>query len=213
MSLFFDLPETLSVFPLPGALLLPRARLPLQIFEPRYLSLLDDVLRTEGRLIGMIQPNVVPGRDGPGLYQIGCAGRVTQFSEMEGRRYMITLTGISRFRVQKEVDGFTPYRRCTVSWDSFEQDLKAEDSDPGFNRKAFMKLMERYFDKQGLSVDWATLEDAKDELLINSLSMLLEFGPEDKQALLEAPSLTTRRETLVTLVEYALRSGAGDMMQ
>ncbi len=207
MSLFFDLPETLSVFPLPEALLLPRARLPLQIFEPRYLAMLDDALRTEDRLIGMIQPNVVPGRDGPGLYQIGCAGRVTSFSEMEGRRYMITLTGVSRFRVLQEVDGFTPYRRCTVSWDGFDRDLADCDKDPIFNRPKFMRLMERYFDLKGLSVDWPTLEEAEDELLINSLSMLLEFGSEDKQALLEAPSLTTRRETLVTLVEYALRGG------
>jgi len=203
-----DLPDVIPVFPLPGALLLPRSRLPLHLFEPRYLAMLDDVLKTPGRLIGMVQPNAVPGQpETPGLHRIGCAGRVTQMSETEDGRYMITLTGISRFRVQGEVDGFTPYRRVRVSWDGFERDLGPADSDPGFDRKAFMKLLERYFRARELQTDWETLEGADDELLINSLSMLLGFEPEDKQALLEAPSLGTRRETLVTLLEYALRGG------
>ena len=203
-----DLPDVIPVFPLPGALLLPRSRLPLHLFEPRYLAMLDDVLKTPGRLIGMVQPNAVPGQpETPGLHRIGCAGRVTQMSETEDGRYMITLTGISRFRVQGEVDGFTPYRRVRVSWDGFERDLGPADSDPGFDRKAFMKLLERYFRARELQTDWETLEGADDELLINSLSMLLGFEPEDKQALLEAPSLSTRRETLVTLIEYTLRGG------
>jgi len=203
-----DLPDVIPVFPLPGALLLPRSRLPLHLFEPRYLAMLDDVLKTPGRLIGMVQPNAVPGQpETPGLHRIGCAGRVTQMSETEDGRYMITLTGISRFRVQGEVDGFTPYRRVRVSWDGFERDLGPADSDPGFDRKAFMKLLERYFRARELQTDWETLEGADDELLINSLSMLLGFEPEEKQALLEAPCLNTRRETLVTLIEYALRGG------
>ena len=203
-----DLPDVIPVFPLPGALLLPRSRLPLHLFEPRYLAMLDDVLKTPGRLIGMVQPNAVPGQpETPGLHRIGCAGRVTQMSETEDGRYMITLTGISRFRVQGEVDGFTPYGRARVSWDGFERDLGPADSDPGFDRKAFMKLLDRYFRARELQTDWETLEGADDELLINSLSMLLGFEPEDKQALLEAPSLGTRRETLVTLLEYALRGG------
>lgn len=202
-----ELPQTLPIFPLPGALLLPRARLPLHIFEPRYLQMLEDTLKTSTRLIGMIQPNEVPGRSGSGLHTIGCAGRVMQFSEMEDGRYLITLGGVSRFRVSNEVDGFTPYRRCDVVWDGFDRDLGPEEKDTAFSRTDFLNLLERYFDARELSADWETLREADDELLVNSLSMMLELDPEDKQALLEAPSLPTRRETLVTLLEYQLRGG------
>ncbi|MGJ5618044.1 LON peptidase substrate-binding domain-containing protein [Sulfitobacter sp. MF3-043] len=209
-----ELPDTIAIFPLGGALLLPRARLPLHIFEPRYLQMIEDALKTDCRLIGMIQPNPVPGRDGPGLHTIGCAGRITQFSETEDGRYMITLGGVSRFRVTKEVEGFTPYRRCDVNWDGFDRDLGKDEADAGFNRKSFLDLLERYFDTRGLSADWDTLKEADDELLINSLSMMLDFEAEDKQALLEAPSLETRRETLVTLIEYTMRGGQEEgMMQ
>src|SRR6056297_829048 len=202
-----DLPEVIPVFPLPGALLLPRARLPLHLFEPRYLQMLEDCLKTPGRLIGMVQPMTVPGREEKGLHRIGCVGRVTQFSETEDGRYMITLTGLSRFRVLEEVDGFTPYRRAKVSWSGFERDMGPADSDSGFDRDRFMNLLSRYFQARELETDWESLREAEDELLINSLSMLLGFEPEDKQALLEAPSLSTRRETLVTLIEYTLRGG------
>ena len=208
-----DLPGVLPMFPLSGARLLPRAPLPLHLFEPRYLAMFDDALKTPHRLIGMVQPNEIPGRSGPNLHKIGCAGRITQFSETEDGRYMITLGGVSRFRVQSEVEGFTPYRRCRVDWSGFEADFEDEEADPGFNRKAFMGLLERYFEEQNLETDWDTLREAEDELLINSLSMLLNFDPEEKQALLEAPSLTTRRETIVTLLEYALRGGDGDLIQ
>jgi Lon protease-like protein len=202
-----QLPDTIAVFPLPGALLLPRARLPLHIFEPRYLQMVEDALKTSTRLIGMVQPNEVPGRSGNGLQTIGCAGRITQFSETEDGRYLITLGGISRFRVVREVEGFTPYRRCDVAWQGFDRDLGPEEKDAGFSRPVFLDLLERYFDARELSADWDTLKEAEDELLINSLSMMLDFDPEDKQALLEAPSLPTRRETLVTLIEYRLRGG------
>ncbi|MEH6644508.1 LON peptidase substrate-binding domain-containing protein [Sulfitobacter sp.] len=209
-----DLPDTIPIFPLGGALLLPRSRLPLHVFEPRYLQMIEDALKTSTRLIGMVQPNIVPGRDGPGLQTIGCAGRITQFSETEDGRYMVTLAGFSRYRVVKEVEGFSPYRRCEVSWDGFGQDLQSEETDPGFKRKVFLDALSRYFDERGLSADWETLKDADDELLINSLSMMLDFDAEDKQALLEAPSLSTRRETLVTLIEYALRGGGdSELMQ
>ena len=206
----FDMPEVIAVFPLPGALLLPRSRLPLHIFEPRYLAMLEDALKTPERLIGMVQPNKVPGRDGHGLHQIGCAGRVTQFSETEDGRYLITLSGMSRFRVLREVNGFTPYRRCEVSWTGFERDLGRDETDTGFDRESFMNLLSRYFTARELQTDWEGLQEADDELLINSLSMLLDFDPEDKQALLEAPCLSTRRETLVTLIEYSLRGGDGE---
>ncbi len=205
-----DLPDTIAVFPLPGALLLPRARLPLHIFEPRYLQMLDDALKTKHRLIGMIQPREVPGAAGKRLHAIGCAGRLTGFSETEDGRYMVTLSGISRFRVLQEVQGFTPYRRCQVDWAPFARDLGGAESDAGFKRAEFMAGLKRYFEAMDLSTDWGSLKGADQELLINSLSMLCPFAPEDKQALLEAPSLTTRRETLVTLIEFALRGGNGD---
>ncbi len=209
-----ELPDTIAVFPLPGALLLPRARLPLHIFEPRYLQMLEDALKTPTRLIGMVQPNEIPGRSGTGLHTIGCAGRITQFSETEDGRYLITLGGVSRFRVIREIEGFTPYRRCDVRWDGFDRDLGPDEKDPAFSRPVFLDLLGRYFDARELSADWDTLKEADDELLINSLSMMLDFDPEDKQALLEAPSLSTRRETLVTLIEYRLRGGSEtEMMQ
>ena len=201
-----DLPDTLSVFPLPGALLLPRARLPLHIFEPRYLAMLEDALKTRQRLIGLVQP-LASRTDAPDLHAIGCAGRVTAFSETDDGRYMITLSGVSRFRILAEVEGFTPYRRCNVSWAGFERDLGSSESDPGFDRDRFFRLLGRYFDAEELQTDWDSLKEAEDELLINSLSMLCPFEPEDKQALLEAPSLETRRETLVTLIEFAMRGG------
>lgn len=209
-----DLPDTIPVFPLPGALLLPRAGLPLHIFEPRYLAMLDDTLKTDHRLIGMIQPREVPGSEEKRLHSIGCAGRLTAFSETEDGRYMITLSGVSRFRVLDEAQGFAPYRRCRIDWSAFPRDRGGAEHDPGFDRDAFLAALKRYFEDRNLSTDWDNLKEAEDELLINSLSMLCPFEPEDKQALLEAPSLSTRRETLVTLIEFALRGGMGeDVMQ
>ncbi|MEJ6399232.1 LON peptidase substrate-binding domain-containing protein [Yoonia sp. 208BN28-4] len=206
-----DLPDTIPVFPLPGALLLPRAQLPLHIFEPRYLAMIEDVLKTPTRLIGMVQPYDGPGRANQ-LHTIGCAGRLTSFSETEDGRYMITLSGASRFRIAQEVEGFAPYRRCDVRWSGFERDLGGAEKDEGFDRAAFMDALGRFFEDQGLKTDWESLGEADDELLINSLSMLCPFEPEDRQALLEAPSLTTRRETLTTLMEFALRGGSGEEM-
>jgi Lon protease-like protein len=202
-----DLPETIPVFPLTGALLLPRARLPLHIFEPRYLAMLDDTLKTGHRMIGMVQPRDIPGCNTKKLHSIGCAGRVTAFSETEDGRYMITLSGICRYRVRREVVGFTPYDRADVCWNGFDRDLGRAEQDRNFDRPRFLELLGRFFEAQHLATDWRTLKDAEDELLINSLSMLCPFAPEDKQALLEAPSLSTRRETLCTLLEFALRGG------
>ncbi len=210
MGKFVDLPDTIPVFPLPGALLLPRARLPLHLFEPRYLAMLDDTLKTRERLIGMVQPREVPGSQERRLQSIGCAGRLTGFSETEDGRYMITLSGISRFRMHREVTGFSPYLRADVSWSGFDRDRGPVETDAGFDRESFMVLLGKYFAAQHLSTDWSSLKEAEDELLINSLSMLCPFDPEDKQALLEAPSLDNRRETLVTLLEFALRGGNGE---
>jgi len=207
-----DLPDRIPLFPLPGALLLPRAGLPLQIFEPRYLAMLEDVLKTPHRLIGMIQPR--PGPEGqPRLAAIGSAGRVTALSETDDGRYMITLTGVSRFRISREISGFAPYPSAEIRWDGFERDRGGPEEDPGFDREAFLDTLGRYFAARQLSTDWESLREAGDELLVNSLAMLCPFDPEDRQALLEAPTLETRRETLVTLMEFALRSGGEEVVQ
>jgi uncharacterized protein len=207
-----DLPETIPLFPLPGALMLPRTRLPLHIFEPRYLVMLEDAMKTPHRLIGMIQPRQGPNGEKK-LNAIGCAGRLTQFSETEDGRYMVTLSGVSRFRLTREVQGFTPYIRAEISWDGFGRDMGGAEEDKGFRREAFMKLLGRFFASRDLSTDWDSLKEADTELLLNSLSMLCPFDPEEKQALLEAPTLTTRRETLVTLMEIAVRGGGEEKMQ
>ena len=206
MSEKIDLPSILPIFPLPKAILLPGSRLPLHIFEPRYLTMIEDCLKTPNRLIGMIQPTSVEGR----LQSIGCAGKLTQFSETEDGRYMITLSGISRYRIESEIEGFTPYRRFNVLWDGFEKDRDVPDPDKNFDRGEFFGLLEKFLEGEGQSTDWETLQQADSELLINSLSMMLDFDSEDKQALLEAPSLQTRRETLTTLFEFSLRGGSDD---
>ena len=198
-----DLPDTLPVFPLPGALLLPRAQLPLHLFEPRYLQMFEDSLKSTQRLIGMVQPR----GQGDIANRVGCAGRVTQFSETDDGRYLITLTGVSRFTIHEEIEGFTPYRRARVTWN--DEDRSPEGSVlSGFDRAPLMALLQRFFELKGLSTDWESMQTACDETLINSLAMYLDFTAEDKQALLEAETLIRRRETLVTLIEFALRGSA-----
>lgn len=201
------LPETLAVFPLPGAILLPRSRLPLHIFEPRYLAMVEDCLKTDRRMIGMIQPR--GGPDGAqALASVGCAGRITSFSETEDGRMLITLMGVSRFRVVEEISGFVPYRRCRVDWTPFLNDPGGTDADTDFPREAFLEKLQRYLKARNLGVDWATLKEADDELLINALAMLCPFAPEEKQALLEAPTLTDRRQVLETLIAFAMQAGS-----
>jgi uncharacterized protein len=206
-----DLPDVIPIFPLPGALLLPRARLPLNIFEPRYLAMLEDTLKTQDRLIGMVQPIAMNGSSTKRrLHRIGCAGRVTGMQETEDGRYLITLSGVSRYRLRSEEDGFAPYIKGKVEWASFERDLGREEIDDEFNRPSFLNVLARYFDAAQLSSDWDSMKEADEELLVNSLSILCPFDPEEKQALLEAPTLALRRETLVTLMEFAVRGGGGE---
>ena len=204
-----NLPNEIPLFPLPGALLLPKSKLPLNLFEPKYITMLNDVLKTEDRLIGMIQPASNPeGTNGSRqLHQIGCAGRITSFNETKDGRYLVTLEGISRYRFKNTAEGFFPYIKGRVSWDSFSEDLEQTKPDENFNRIEFLKILSKYFAAAQLSSDWSSLKDADEELLINSLSMLCPFDPEEKQALLEAPSLEYRRETLVTLMEFNLQGG------
>jgi Lon protease-like protein len=212
-----DLPDCVPIFPLPGALLLPRARLPLNIFEPRYLAMLDDTLKTAHRMIGMVQTVPIPeGRGGDGmirLHQIGCAGRVTALQETEDGRYLITLSGVCRFRLGETREGFAPYLRAEIDCADFERDLGRGEEDPDFDRSAFLDVLSRFFAAAQLSSDWDSLTEADPEMLINSLSILCPFDPEEKQALLEAPTLSNRRETLMTLMEFALRGGDDGAVQ
>jgi len=209
-----NLPDIIPIFPLPGALLLPRAELPLHIFEPRYLRMVDESLKTQARLIGMVQPRSVPAGESGRLHSIGCAGRITTLRETEDGRYMISLTGISRFRILHEVEqGDLPFRRAHVSWAGFERDLGPPEQDVMLDRAVFLDLLARYFDAVSLSTEWSSLKEADDETLLNALSMLCPFAPEERQALLEAPSLATRRETLVTLMEFALRDQGGSSQE
>ncbi|MGB0900916.1 LON peptidase substrate-binding domain-containing protein [Halocynthiibacter sp.] len=207
MILPSDLPETIPLFPLPGGVLLPRARLPLHVFEPRYLALLDDALRTASRLIGIVQP---VEKDSETLHQVGCLGRVTSFTETDDNRYMITLTGVSRFRIEQLEDGFTPYKCARISWAGFEHDSKRVSRDPSFDRQGFLGLLQRYFDLRDLSTDWEQIQGAEEDMLVNSLSMLCPFSIEEKQALLEAENLAERRRTLTALLEYAIYSNSDD---
>ncbi|SCY21874.1 LON peptidase substrate-binding domain-containing protein [Paracoccus tibetensis] len=200
----FDLPDRIPIFPLPGAVLMPRARMPLHIFEPRYLQMLEDTLKTGHRMIGMIQP------EGEGLAAIGCAGRVVAFSETDDGRMMISLGAISRFRLVQVDEGFSPYLNARIDWSSFARDMAGPEEDPGLDRQALFGLLGRFMESEGLATDWDAAAQAEDELLINSLSMMLPFSPGDKQALLESPTLADRRELLVGLIEFALHGGENE---
>jgi Lon protease-like protein len=212
MILRGDLPDKIPLFPLSGALLLPRARLPLQIFEPRYLAMLDAVLKTPDRLIGMIQTRRGASSE-ESLARIGCAGRVVSFSETDDGRYMISLFGISRFTLGNTVVGFAPYLTGEVNWEGFDRDRGAVELDTSLDRARFVELLSRYFASQKLDTDWDSLKAANDEMLINSLSMLCPFESEEKQALLQAPTLSERRMILVALMEFNLRGGADEVVQ
>ncbi|MEO8242601.1 MAG: LON peptidase substrate-binding domain-containing protein [bacterium] len=206
-----DLPEIVPLFPLAGAVLLPRARLPLHVFEPRYLALIEDCLKSDRRLIGMIQPRGDQSEPLPGLATVGCAGRMTSFSETDDGRYMVTLTGVARFMVREELTGFVPYRRARVDFAPYLHDLTEPQTDPGLDRRDFLKDLARYLKASKMGTDWSNLKEADDEMLVNVLSMLCPFAPEEKQALLEAVTLPERRKILQTLIAFSLQShGAGE---
>ncbi len=204
-----DAPSVIPIFPLPGALLLPRGRLPLNIFEPRYLVMIDDAMKTDQRLIGMIQPSGDNAERGcKSLFSIGCAGRITTLSETDDGRYLVGLSGVSRFRVQSEVEGFAPYRQAQVDWQDFVLDTKAPSEDgEDFDREAFLETVERYFRAKSLDTDWDAFGKASEETVVNALCMICPFTEQEKQALLEAEDLEARRETLNTLL---MIDAAGD---
>ncbi len=200
-----DLPMVIPVFPLDGALLLPHAQLPLQIFEPRYISMVDDAMAGE-RIIGMVQTRPGGDPERPGLQPIGCAGKITTFSETSDGRYLITLTGLSRFGLREELPTPAPYRQARVDFIAYQGDLQPpSDEEEGFDRLRLLSALREYLERRALDVDWETAKAAPAEALINSLAMALPFDPPEKQALLEAPNLQGRRETLVALMEIDAR--------
>jgi uncharacterized protein len=207
-----ELPHTLPVFPLAGALLLPRAQLPLNIFEPRYLAMIDDAL-VKPRVIGMIQPDTTTDAGGnPELYLIGCAGRISQFAETGDGRYLVTLTGISRFNVIEELAVTTPYRQCRVDFAPYARDLLPNDGADAVDRKALLKILSTYLSANKIEADWQGIEKSPTEALVNGLSMLSPYGVKEKQALLEAPDLRTRAEVLIAVTEITLaKDGGGDL--
>ncbi len=203
-----DCPSVIPVFPLPGALLLPRGQMPLNIFEPRYLAMVDEALKTD-RIIGMVQPDADndPNTTVPKLYKVGCAGRITQFAETGDGRYLISLIGIARFRIEEELATMTPYRQCQVTYDPFSADFLARAGEEEVDREGVLQALGDFVDATDLKVDWRGIEQAPNEALVNALCMMSPFGAREKQALLEAPDLKTRAEALIAITEIELARG------
>ena len=201
-----ELPELIPVFPLPGALLLPRGQMPLNIFEPRYLAMVDDAFRDGHRLIGMIQPDVTHSHNEakPALFRVGCAGRITQLAESGDGRYILELTGVARFKVVEEVEVLTPYRQCRVDYFPYADDFIARKGEEDVNREALIDTLRAFLKVNNLKVDWEGVESAPNEALVNALAMMSPYGPPEKQAMLEAPDLKTRAEILIAVTEMDL---------
>ena len=209
-----DLPETIPVFPLPGALLLPRGQMPLNIFEPRCLEMVDDAMRDGHRMIGIIQPDAAHSQseEHPRLFRIGCVGRITQFGETGDGRYILELTGIARFQVVEELTVLTPYRQCKVDFFPFVDDFVARKGEEAVDRDAVLDTLTKFLKANSLKVDWDGIRAAPNEALVNALAMMSPYGPAEKQALLEAPDLKTRAEILiaVTQMDLAKKQTSGD---
>lgn len=197
---FEDLPETLAIFPLTGVLLLPHGTLPLNIFEDRYLAMIDDAM-SSSRMIGMVQP-----KSDSEIYQIGCAGKITEFSETSDGRYLITLTGICRFHINQELDVATPYRQVKTNWQEFKTDIETKKC-LGVDRQKLHNLLEAYFEREEMSCDFEKFEDITDGKLMTCLSMVCPFEPSEKQALLEQICCKERAKMFMTMVEMAIKSG------
>ena len=197
-----DMPPIVPVFPLVDALLLPRGRLPLNIFEPRYLAMVDNAMRTT-RVIGMIQPSGDPESRKPALYAVGCLGRITSWSETGDGRVLITLSGLLRFRVKSELKGQTPYRQVETNYTEFARDLEEPLDDDSVDRARLGTCLKSYLKQKNLDADWQSIERAPAEILVNSLAMICPFNTAEKQALLEALELRDRAQLLTTLIEMA----------
>jgi Lon protease-like protein len=201
------LPGVLPIFPLSGVLLLPRGRLPLNIFEPRYLALTRDALAGD-RLIGMVQPNdPQTSASNPPVYATGCAGRISSFAETEDGRFLITLTGTSRFRIREELPLLEGYRRVIPEWQGFARDLTSEE-EPEFDRDRLVRGLREYFQRHHISADWEAISSIPGERLVTSVAMICPFDPSEKQALLEAPDLNTRARLLTSIVEMGALNGS-----
>tara|TARA_A100001011_G_C14111083_1_gene757037 strand:+ start:121 stop:783 length:663 start_codon:yes stop_codon:yes gene_type:complete len=204
-----DYPKNIPIFPLSGVLLLPKSRLPLNIFEPKYLKMIEDVLKTDHRFIGMIQPNSSKNdikSSSANLNNVGCAGRLISFTETEDSRYLITLSGVSRFNYIRNVDTFKTYIKGEVDWSNYKDDDLIEKLPSSFNKEEFLEIISEYFKITNLQTDWESLKKAGDELLINSLSILCPFEDDEKQALLEAKTIRERVNVLTTLMEMCIRA-------
>ena len=201
-----DVADVIPVFPLAGALLLPRGQMPLNIFEPRYLAMIDDALRSGHRLIGMIQPDTTHSgpESKPNLFRVGCVGRITQIAETGDGRYLLQLTGISRFHVEEELAADTPYRQCRVSYRPFVDDFTPRKGEDAVDRKSLLHSLSEFLKANNLKADWEGIENAPNEALVNALAMMSPYGSAEKQALLEAADLKTRAEILVALTEIEL---------
>ncbi len=210
LDLTYDaLPDTIPVFPLAGVLLLPRGRLPLQIFEPRYLNMTVDALGAPDRLIGMVQPQDPETQDrAPRLYGVGCAGRITSFSETEDGRYLLTLTGVCRFRLGEELPTVRGYRRVAPLWAEFRSDFD-DEVDSALDRPRLLSALRDYFKLHGIDANWEAIEQTPDERLVTSLAMICPFEPSEKQALLEVTDLPGRSSLMTTLVEMAILEQKG----
>ncbi|TKT82907.1 LON peptidase substrate-binding domain-containing protein [Aquamicrobium sp. LC103] len=205
-----DLPEVLPVFPLTAALLLPGGRIPLNIFEPRYLEMVDHALAHD-RLIGMVQPRLdgATRPDGePEICDVGCIGRLTSFAETGDGRYLISLQGVCRFRVVSEKTVKSPFRQCGVN--CFAADLDEDAGAADVDRSALLKAFRAYLKANDLDADWDSISRAENATLVNALSMMAPYGAAEKQALLEAPDLKTRAETLIAITEMALARADDD---
>lgn len=207
-----DLPPALPVFPLSGALLLPRTQLPLNIFEPRYIAMFDAAL-AGNRLIGMIQPEQSAEEAGrpnaPALSRVGCVGRITSFQETGDGRYLVTLQGVMRFSVVREIQAVTSYRQVECDFAPFASDLKSGEGEEAVDRDALLRTLRAYLDANDLEADWKSVSEAETEILVNALCMMCPYGPQEKQALLEAPDLRTRAETLIAITEIDLARSQG----
>ena len=207
-----DLPDVIPVFPLAGGLLLPRADLPLNIFEPRYHAMVDYALRSD-RLIGMIQPVVGDGEEVPKLLSIGCVGRITAFQESSDGRMSMVLTGLCRFETVSEIAVETPFRQLQVNYDNFAADLVSENGARSVNREALIKAFRQYLDANNMSANWEEVEQVSTETLVNALSQMAPYPAPEKQALLEAADLQSRADMLIALTELALAGGSKRSLQ
>ncbi|WP_431267474.1 LON peptidase substrate-binding domain-containing protein [Dankookia sp. P2] len=211
---FEQLPPEIAVFPLSGALLLPGGRLPLNIFEPRYLAMTQDSLAA-GRMFGMIQPEpgVPRGETGPGLYRIGCLGRLSSFAETEDGRLLITLTGVIRFRVAEELAMRRGYRRVRADYAGFEADLDLAEKPVGVDRATLLGALRPFFQARGIEANWEAIEQTSEEMLVLTLAMVCPFDVREKQALLVAATPEERAEMLVALLRIGAHPapGSGDM--